>query len=661
MTLREELESGLSHQQAGRLAEAEGIYRGVLARHPDHVDALHLLGILEIQRGGPEKAVDLIGRAIRVKPDFAGAHANLGIALVNMGQIAGAIAAFREAVRLKPGLAELHVNLGNVLKRNGQLGEAIASFREAVRFKPDIAEMHNCLAIGLKSSGQLAEAAVEFGEVIRLSPDNAAAHANLGNVQNSLGRFDEAIASFRESVRLKPDLAVAQNNLGSTFREIGRLDEAIAAYRQAIRVKPDYAAAHSNLIYTVHFHPGYDNEMIHEELRCWKEQHADGVERLIESHTNNRDPERCLRIGYVSADFYDHPSALFLLPLFRHHDRQRFELFCYSESERSHEVTGQMRRAVDHWRGTEGLTDAAAAEMVRKDQIDILVDLKLHTSGNRLLVFARKPAPVQVSWLGYPGSTGLRTIDYRITDPYLEPRDFSRNEEWERVVHLPETFWCYDPLEREIAVNAPPCVENGFVTFGCLNSFCKVNEQVLRLWARILKTVDRSRLIILCPEGSNRQSVMELFQSEGIHSDRIELAARRPRRQYLQLYHRIDVGLDTFPYNGHTTSLDSFWMGVPVVTLAGKTLVGRGGLSQLSNLGLTELIAQTPQQYVEIADHLAKDLNRLVEIRGTLRSRMESSPLMDAPRFARNMEAAYREMWRNWCAGGGDPKPSAGI
>jgi predicted O-linked N-acetylglucosamine transferase (SPINDLY family) len=321
-------------------------------------------------------------------------------------------------------------------------------------------------------------------------------------------------------------------------------------------------------------------------------------------------------------------------------------------------MTGQIRREVDHWRGTEGLTDAAAAEMIRKDQIDILVDLKLHTSGNRLLVFARKPVPVQVSWLGYPGTTGLKTIDYRITDPHLESPRLDGGHERERPLHLPETFWCYDPLDRETAVNGPPCLENGFVTFGCLNSFCKVNEQVLRLWARVLKTVDRSRLIILCPEGSHRQAVMEVLQSDGIHPDRIDLVARLPRRQYLQLYHRIDVGLDTFPYNGHTTSLDSFWMGVPVVTLVGKTLVGRGGLSQLSNLGLTELIAQTPQQYVEIAARLAKDLTRLLEIRGTLRARMESSPLMDASRFARNMEAAYREMWRNWCTGAGDPKPT---
>jgi predicted O-linked N-acetylglucosamine transferase (SPINDLY family) len=256
---------------------------------------------------------------------------------------------------------------------------------------------------------------------------------------------------------------------------------------------------------------------------------------------------------------------------------------------------------------------------------------------------------VQVTFAGYPGSTGLEAIDYRLSDPYLDPPGLNDQFYSETSIRLPDSFWCYDPLVTELAVNALPAQTDGHVTFGCLNNFCKVNEPVLRLWAQVLKTVDRSRLMMLCPEGSHRQPLLDLLQREGIGPDRIELIAHRPRFQYLELYHRIDVGLDTFPYNGHTTSLDSFWMGVPVVTLVGQTVVGRGGLSQLSNLGLPELIAQTPEQYVRIAADLAGDLPRLAELRRTLRGRMEASPLMDAPRFARNIEAAYRQIWRTWC------------
>ncbi|MGD0390476.1 MAG: hypothetical protein ABSC42_16145, partial [Tepidisphaeraceae bacterium] len=298
--------------------------------------------------------------------------------------------------------------------------------------------------------------------------------------------------------------------------------------------------------------------------------------------------------------------------------------------------------------------DAQVAAQVREDQIDILVDLKLHTGENRLLIFAQKPAPVQATWLGYPGTSGLDTMDYRLTDPYLDPPGLDDACYSERSIRLPDTFWCYDPLANEPAVNAPPCLEKGFITFGCLNTFCKVNDALLTLWAGVLKALSNSRLLLLVPKGSARQRVLDRLGQEGIGPERVEFVARQSRPEYRKTYHRIDIGLDTVPCNGHTTNLDSFWMGVPVITLVGQTVAGRAGLSQLTNLGLLELIARTPDQYVQIATDLAGDLPRLGELRRTLRARMQTSPLMDGPRFARNVEAAYRQMWRNWCAMGGD-------
>jgi predicted O-linked N-acetylglucosamine transferase (SPINDLY family) len=393
--------------------------------------------------------------------------------------------------------------------------------------------------------------------------------------------------------------------------------------------------------------------MIHEENRRWNHQIAEPLKKVIQPHVNDRDPNRRLRIGYVSPDFRQHVIGQNLVPLLREHDHGQVEIFCYSNVVRADALTEQLRRYADVWRSVVGLSDSQAVELIRQDRIDVLVDLTLHTASNRLAVFARKPAPVQATFAGYPGSTGLDTIDYRLTDPYLDPPGLDDAYYSERSFHLPDTFWCYDPLTDEPAVHVPPCLEKGFVTFGCLNNFCKVNEQVLRLWAQVIKSVPRSRLMILCPDGSHRQLLLDMLQGEGINPDRIELIVRCPRLQYLELYHRIDVGLDTFPYNGHTTGLDSYWMGVPVITLVGQTVVGRAGLSQLTNLGLPELIAQTPQQYVQIATDLARDLPRLAELRRTLRPRMQASPLMAAPRFARNIEAAYRQMWRNWCTGGG--------
>jgi predicted O-linked N-acetylglucosamine transferase (SPINDLY family) len=565
-----------------------------------------------------DEAIASYRQAIQLQPDYAEGYNNLGIALLGLGQLEEAIAAYRQAIRIKPDHALAHNNLGNALKDKGQFDEAIASYRQAIRLKPDFAE----------------------------------AHSNLGAALEYKGQLDEAIAACRQAIRIKPDYAKAHSNLGNPLKDKGQLDEAIAAYRQSVRLKPDFAGVHSNLLFALHYHPEYDAGMILEEHRRWNQQHAEPLKKFIQPHANDRDPDRRLRIGYVSPDFCEHCQAFFTIPLLSNHDREAFEIFCYAHLRRPDAVTERIRGYAQVWRPIVGITDEQAARKIRQDRIDILVDLTMHMAKNRILLFARKPAPVQATWLAYPGTTGLSAMDYRLTDPYLDPPGLNDPFYSETSIRLPDTFWCYDPLITRLAVNALPAQTHGHVTFGCLNNFCKVNEPVLQLWARVLKTVPRSRFMLLCPEGSHRQPLLDLLQREGISPDRIELIAFRPRQQYLELYHRIDVGLDTFPYNGHTTSLDSFWMGVPVITLVGKTVVGRAGLSQLTNLGLTELIAQTPEQYVQIAAELSGDLPRLAELRRTLRARMQASPLMDGPRFARNVEAAYRQMWRNWCARG---------
>ena len=329
------------------------------------------------------------------------------------------------------------------------------------------------------------------------------------------------------------------------------------------------------------------------------------------------------------------------------------EVFCYSNLNRDDAITPRFKECADQWRDVWRSVDGQLVDQIRQDRIDILVDLSVHTTGNRLKAFAHKPAPVQATFAGYPGSTGMDAMDYRLTDPYLDPPESSDEFYSETSLRLPSSFWCYDPLFSDVAVNPPPAQRRGFITFGCLCNYSKVNAEVVGLWMEILKRVDRSRLMILCPEGSHRTALLKSFEKDGIAPDRIELVGPRARQEYIQLYHQIDLGLDTLPYNGHSTSLDSYWMGVPVVTLVGKTVVGRAGVSQLTNLGLTELIADTSQKYIEIAVRLARDLSRLTKLRRTLRDRMRASPLMDAIGFARGIEGAYRQMWRAWCATGG--------
>ncbi len=718
LTIQQAFDLALQHHGAGRLHEAEQLYRQILTQQPAHIDATHLLGVIAHQVGQNDIAVDLIRQAITLNPNFAEAHNNLGQALTDLGQLDEAITSFHRAIALKPELPEAHCNLGNtlrekgqldealaaceqaitlrtsyaeaycnlgsVLREKGQLDQAIATYQHAITLKPELPEAHSNLCNALREKGQLDEAIAACEQAIKFRPGYAEAHCNLGNalkdkehldeaiaayrraialkpklpeVHSDLGvalitkgQLDEAISAFRQAILLRPNFSEAYNNLGNALKDKGELDEAIAAFRQAILLRPNYAEAHSNLIYTLHYHPDVDAKSIAEEQRRWNHQHAEPLRKFIQPLTNNRDPHRRLRIGYVSSDFRSHASAYFLSPLLKYHDPRQVELYCYAQVVRPDAMTLQFQQQASVWRNTVGISDDEIARQIREDQIDILVDLKLHTAENRLRVFARKPAPVQVSWLGYPGSTGLTTIDFRLSDPYLDPPGMDESIYTESTIRLPETFWCYDPLNNnEIPVSFLPALQTGIVTFGCLNNFCKINDALLSLWSQILRQVQNSRLLLLALEGKHRQRTLEYFRQKEIDPGRIEFLPLQSRQKYLETYHRIDLGLDTFPYNGHTTSLDSLWMGVPVVTLVGKRPVARAGWSQLSNLGLSELAAETADQFVRRAVDLANDLPRLQQLRSTLRPRMQQSPLMDAPRFARNIEAAYRRMWHAWC------------
>jgi predicted O-linked N-acetylglucosamine transferase (SPINDLY family) len=471
----------------------------------------------------------------------------------------------------------------------------------------------------------------------------------LGVIAHHVGRDDMAVDLIGQTIALRPGYAEAYNNLGNALQSKGQLDEAIAAYRRAIALNPKLPGAHSNLIYTLHLHPAYDAQSIAEEHRRWNRQHAEPLGKFVQPHNNNRDPERQLRVGYVSADFREHPVGRFLVPLLGAHDADRFAVFCYSHVSRPDGYTELLRSRAHQWRDTIGLTDEQAAQLIREDKIDILMDLGMHTAGNRLLVFARKPAPVQVTYLAYTSTTGLKTMDYRLTDPHLDPAGMDDAIYSERSVRLPETYWCYPLDEQTPEVSPLPAQCAGKVTFGCLNSFCKVSSAAWELWTQLLRAAPNSHLIVHAHEGSHRDRLWNLLERQEIDPHRLKFVGKVSFHEYFKLYHQIDIGLDPFPCNGGTTTCDALWMGVPIVTLAGRTAVGRGGMSVLRNVGLAELIAETPQQYVQIAAGLANDLTRLAELRRTTRQRMRASPLMDAGRFARNIEAAYRQMWHTYC------------
>ena len=614
-SVRQTLDAAWQHYQKGQWEQAEQLYLHVLDANPNQVDALHILAVIAGQTGRESQAIEYLRTVLRLQPGLAAAHNNLGNAFAAQGKFPDAVANFQEAVRLQPDLAVAHNNLGNALCEDGRLAEAQASLRQALLIKPDYVEAHN----------------------------------NLGNALREQGRLAEALASYQAALRLKPDYAEAHQNLGHIRKEQGRIDEALSSIRTAVQLKPENACFHSNLLLILNLNPHADAKDIHEESRRWNQRHALPLQKHIQPHTNDLDPERRLRIGYVSPDFREHASSSFTIPLLANHDRRVCEIFCYANVKRPDALTNRLRGYADAWRNTVGMTDQQLADLVRGDRIDILIDLAMHTANNRLLMFARKPAPVQVSWLAYPGTTGLAAIDYRLTDPYLDPPGLFDAFYVEKSLRLPETFWCYDPLTDQPAVNALPATANGVITFGCLNTFYKINDDCLALWARVLRAVPQSRLLLHAPKGEPRERMLASLKQAGIAASRVEFADRQPRLDYFRLYHRIDISLDPLPWNGGATTLDAFWMGVPTLTLLGKTVAGRAGWSQLSNLGLQELAAQTTEQYMALAVRLAGDFPRLQELRSTLRQRMLRSPLMDGKRFARHVEQAYRRMWQRWC------------
>jgi predicted O-linked N-acetylglucosamine transferase (SPINDLY family) len=641
ITDNQELQDAVHHQRLGQVREAEAIYRRLLRGQPDAAELHYNLAGLLSEAGRLDEAAESYRDAIGLNPLYSDALNNLALVLLQQRRLNEASDTCRQAIAAAPNHSAAHNNLGNILRQRGCLDEAIDCYRQAAACEPPQPATLNNLGTALQEAGQLSDALRSFHEALLLDPTVPETHNHLGVVLKKIDRLDDALLFFQEALQLRPGYVEAMNNLGLLFKDMARLDEAIACFERALAIKPPRADVHSNLIYTLLFQQNSDRKLSH-ELQRWNMLHAKPFEASSRMHDVDAAFPRRLRIGYVSPDFRDHCAASFLLPLIRSHDREKFEVHCFADVLRADAITRKFISLADHWHSTAGWSDEEMADRIRDQRIDILIDCTLHMAKNRLLVFARKPAPMQITWLGYPGSTGLQAIDYRITDPHLEPLD---DRGWSEEPHrLPDAFWCYDPLAVE-PVNDLPALSNGYITFGCLNNFCKLNEPVLKCWAGVLRANQRSRLILLAPSGSPRRWVLDILKSAEIEPTRVQFEGMRSRVEYLKLYHQIDLALDTFPYNGHTTSLDSFWMGVPVVTLAGPAPVSRAGVCQLRNLGLDELIADNLEKFVQIASALAGDPARLSGLRRTLRQRLEDSPLMNAKRFARNIESAYIELW----------------
>lgn len=608
--------------KSNRFAEARALYVQICARDKMDAEAWFFLGAVNGQLNNTGEAVECLQRA----------------------------------VALSPGNALAHYNLGMALRIQGRLDEAAQALRDAVRLAPQRAEVHLGLAHTYVDMDQPEGAAHCYRELLKLKPDDAETHYNLGMMLHRQGLLEEAIAQYQESLRCNPNVVGVYNNLGGAYSDQGKPEESLRYHRRALELAPEDDETPSNLLMTLLYLPDADPAHIFTEHRKWGQGHA------LPAHQNFPNihlPERRLRVGYVSPDFRNHAVAHFFEPLLANHGSGAVETICYSSTVHADAVTARLRGLAGQWREINNLSDDEVERVIRADEVDILVDLAGHTGSNRLKMFARKPAPVQVSYLGYPNTTGLAAMDYRLTDEVADPPG-SAAYYTEELCYLPGGFSCYQPARDAPDITPLPARARGFVTFASFSNLSKINDRVLDLWCRVLHANPSSRLFLyrhsLKGETSNRY--YQAFEARGIGRDRLDIAAEIPAEyqslpsevRYMGLFERVDIILDTFPWNNHTLACETLWMGIPVITLAGDRHAGRICASVLTAVGLPNLIARSPDEYLKIATALANNLNELEHLRATLRGRMQNSPLCDGKAFARNVEAAYREMWRKWCA-----------
>ena len=623
--------------------EAASLYCTAIAENPNLLDAHFNLGNLYRRMNRPMDAVGCYQAALRIDPNNSRAYLNLGLAAGDVGDANTAIECFRRAVNLAPNFPDAQNLLGDALFRAGHTDEAVTVYREFTVRCPDDPRAHHNLGLALASRGDRDAALPELELALTLRPNYADAHNTLGILFEAMKRADEAQEHYRQAVELRPDFADAWSNLGTSYTEQGRVAEAIDSLRKALQLRPD-PRTEDNLLLALSYTSELSPEQLRDEHVAWGAKYAEPAEPR---HRTKEDPNRRLKIGYVSGDFRQHTVSGFIETLLEHHDRNRFHVTCYSNAVQGDEVTDRMRRRADAWQPIAALTDAKAADLIRADEIDVLVDLSGHTAGNRLLTFARRPTALQATLFGYPVTTGVKAIDVRITDPFADPPGETESLCVESLLRLPEVAWVYRPPGDAPAINALPAHSRRSFTFGCLNNPAKLSAACVEAWARVLKAVPRSRLVLLAGGSAEAARIIgERFMQHAIAPDRLELVYRLPPGEYFEAYQPIDLALDPFPFNGGVTTCDALWMGVPVLTVAGRDYRSRQGVSLLNNVGLPEFVADSPDKLVDLAAIWSDQRDGLADLRASLREMMQASPIAQAERYVRNLEAALRDAWR---------------
>ena len=643
------------HARVGDYVSAEQLLRKVIGKARANTDAWLLLGQVKGAQQLHHDAEQAFSQAAKLNPRLVNAHSNLGIARMQQGKLEEAVAAFRDALKLSPRLLKALANTVSILHTLNRSHEAMPYLAEWLAAEPQSQDAHYNAAVLYQTLHQLADARLHYEKVLALDTHGVYAystHLNLGVVYYALRDFDAAIAHAEQALTLKPDCAVSHYNLGNAVKEQGNNEEAIARFNKALALKPDFVDAYSGMLFSRIQIECDDAATLSAEHRRFGEQFETPLRSDWPQHANSRDPDRCLLIGVVSGDLRNHAVAHFIEPVLAHlaNDPQ-LSLHAYSNHPFEDAVSRRLMEHFAHWHRIVGMPDEVLAQQIRADGIDILIDLSGHTAHNRLLTFARKPAPLQASWLGYPGSTGLGAMDYYLADRFFLPPGQFESQFTEQIARLPANA-PFRPVEDAPAVNALPALSNGYVTFGSFNRLSKLNPVVIALWSSLLRALPTSKMLLVggAQDGTN-EMLIDLFAQEGIAGERLMFHPRCDIHEYLGLHHRVDICLDTFPYNGGTTTCHGLWMGVPTLTLAGRTVPGRQGAAILGHVGLEECVALDAEDFVQKGLFLAGNTSGLSSLRAGLRERFDSSAMRQPAIIAAGLSGVLRTMWKRWCAG----------
>lgn len=642
---------GNAHRARGEADEAVKRYRQALDLAPDDANVNRSWGYVQLERGNRADAIAHLEKALARDPGVLQDRLNLARALAEGNRHGEAVPHLLEVLESAPGLALAHRLLAHSFRRCGQPERSVHYYEKAIALDPEDYVSRNDFGILLHQLGNHSAAIENLQAAIRLEPGFSGAHVNLGNVCKSQRKLVDACRHYQKAIGINPEDSSAHNNLGTVLKDLGRVAEGVQHYRLALQLRDGFIEAESSLLLSLQYLSDVSLDDLHEAHAAWAKRWSGSAGPPMGAPSNPPAPDRPLRIGYVSADFRTHPVGLFLAPVLAAHDSSNFHVTCYHDQFTGDQVTERLQSLADDWRQVAGAENRNLAQMIRDDGIDLLVDMAGHTANNRLQMFALRPAPVQATWIGYLHSTGLAQMDYLLADEVSVPPD-TRQRFSEQVVRLPGSFLCYGLPPDTPAVGELPAKKNGYVTFACFNNLAKITDEVILLWADILKCVEDSRLVIrnqAFHDDGFRRDYTEKLAASGIPAARLKLENYAPRGEYFASYNAVDIMLDPYPFSGGTISCDALWMGVPVVTLAGDRMASRTSASVLRAVGLDEFVTDTGEAYVRRSAALAGDLVRLESLRAGMRARFAESTLGDAGKFTRNLESAYRRMWVNWC------------